>query len=151
MASSSTNLSERKAREETLLTCEVYGGYITAGSTYTVNSEPLLDVSFSKPVKIHGVRFLGDCYEYDVTLVVNYSQKVSQKTRKRKIMLPVPIPVQANVVVHLKATVSGYACIDVGTLTTRETVETNGITVKFYNASQNCQEGGFSSITFSAI
>jgi hypothetical protein len=90
-------------------------------------------------VKFHGVRLLGNKQEeYNVKLEVS-SQIIEKKFHSQQdnrgmsgfdVMLPVPIKVQANVPVHLKATITGRryslysACV-------RKTVEIIGITINF--------------------
>ena len=53
------------------------------------------------------------------------------------VMLPVPIKVQANVPVHLKATITGRQCDRFFIKKTPKTVETNGITINFETEKAN--------------
>ncbi len=122
-------------------------------------------VIYSKPVKIHGVRLLGDEEdEYDVKLEV-FSQSVENKFLSQPnsrgisgfdVMVPVPIKVQADVVVHLKVTMTGRENCRIGSRGEKK-VETNGITVNFFNTpGEHCgetsvEQGQFDEIIFSEI
>ena len=164
------NLSERVAKEEVVLRCCRFVNYghrlVSSISIFFVRTwEDTLCISFSKCVKVHGVRLLGDCGEgYDVKLEV-FSQLVEKKYHSQKnsrgisgfdVMLPVPIKVQANVVVHLKATMKGndICCIGYGG---EKKVKTNGITVNFFNTpgehsgETSVEQGQFDEIIFSEI
>ena len=130
-----------------------------------ITSEHTLCVSFSKPVNFHGVYLLGnEGEEYDVKLDV-FSQLVEKKFRSQRnnrglsgfdVMLPVPIQVHAEVVVQLKATVTGpnFHLCGIGG---KGKVETNGITVNFYSApgvrsgSITVEQGQLDEIIFSEI
>ncbi len=112
------NLSERRAKQETLLRCRRFDSYEPRFVNFSkISLEDECFVSFSKPVKIHGVRLLGDeRNEYDVKLEISrqlVEEKFYSQTDRRGIsgfdvMLPVPVKVQTDVVVHLKATITGY-------------------------------------------
>ncbi len=139
-ASEEWNMTERGAKEELLLRCCIFASYGQLRIRSTARTwEERLCISFSKAVKIHGVRLLGNKgEEYDVKLEV-FSQSVEKKCLSQPnsrsisgfdVMLPVPIKVQAYIVVHLKATITG----DVKSFSgcgEKEKVETNGITVFF--------------------
>ena len=165
-ASKVWNLSERRARERTLLTCCRFDDYkILVADPTIIISKHTLCVSFSKPVYVHGVRLLGnEGEEYDVKLDV-FSQSVEKKFRSQRnsrgisgfdVMLPAPIQVQADVIVQLKATITGPNFGRYGTKG-KEKVETNGITVFFFNTpgvhSGHCtvKQGQFDEIIFSGI
>ena len=81
-ASEEWNLSERRVREELLLRCCRIDSYKATHSVFfnfSLTWEDGLGVSFSKPVKIHGVRLLGnEGKEYDVRLEV-WSQITEKK------------------------------------------------------------------------
>ena len=117
-ASEEWNLSKRKVREEVLLRCSrfVNYGHRSLHGVYRIFAttwEDTLCISFSEAVKIHGVRLLGDRgKKYNMKFEV-FSQSVEKKFLSQPnsrgisvfdVMLPVPIEVQADVVVHLKAT-----------------------------------------------
>ncbi len=124
-ASEEWNMTERGAKEELLLRCCTFASYGQLRVRSIARTwEDTLCISFSEAVKIHGVRLLGNKgEEYDVKLEV-FSQSVEKKCLSQPnsrsisgfdVMLPVPIKVQAYVVVHLKATISGgvksfYGC-----------------------------------------
>ena len=173
-ASETWNMSERRAKKEELLRCCRFVGY----KRYSVHRdrmskipqttwENVLSISFSKSVKIHGVRLLGDegGNEYDVKLEV-FSQSVENKFLSEKnssgisgfdVMLPAPIKVQANDVVHLKATMKGkYDICSIG-YGEKKKVETNGIAVNFFNTPGEhsgetfVEQGQFDEIIFSKI
>ena len=168
-ASEFWNLSERGAKERTLLRCSRFDGYCVYFMG-TGTREHTLCVSFSKPVKFHGVRLLGkEGEECEATLKV-FSQSVRKKFRSQRdsreisgfdVMLPEPIQVQANDVIQLKATITCrkdmlFASLKEG-LKGRKKVESNGITVNFFNtpgvrtSNTNVQEGQFDEIIFSEI
>ena len=98
-----------------------------------------LYLSFSRAVKLHGVRLLVDIgVEYKVKLEV-LSQSVRKKLHAQRdtrgidgfdVMLPRPIDVLANVFVHVKFTIRGRRSTRFGG-TAYTTAETDGITVKF--------------------
>ncbi len=165
-ASEKWNMSERKAKGEVLLRCCRFASY---GQRLLLNvvihSDNTLCVSFSKAVKIHGVHLLGYTgEEYDVKLEV-FSQSVEKKLLTQPnsrgssgfdVMLPVPINVQANVVVHLKATITGVSTRCTG-CKGKNNVETNGVTVNFFNTpgehfgETSVDQGQFDEIIFSKI
>ena len=159
------NMSERRAKEEILLRaclidlCDGAGAsagamsppeYMTSVSAdakprqSTYKDALVLGVSFSKPVKIHGVRLLGERgVEYNVKLEV-CSWEIEKKFHLQQnnrgilygfdVMLSVPIKVQANVIVHMKATITSYRPRRSGSGTTKSTtVKTNGVTINFFN------------------
>ena len=170
-ASEVWNLSERGGRERTLLRCCRFDGYCLYWTGFGTR-EHTLCVSFSSPVNFHGVRLLGnEGVEYDVKLNV-FSQLVKEKFRSQRdnrgisgfdVMLPVPIQVQANDVIQLKATIT--CCKNLRFVSLKEGIkgrkkaESNGITVNFFNtpgvrssASDTTVEGGqFDEIIFSEI
>ncbi len=100
-----------------------------------------LGISFSKPVKIHGVRLLGnEGEEYDVKLEV-WSQITEKKFHSKQddrmsygfdVMLPVPIRVQADFIVYLKVTMTGCRIDRFGS-EVKTTIETNGTTINFFD------------------
>ena len=157
-------------REKGLLRCCRFDRYST-GNTSNLNrlsikiTKHAVCVSFSKPVKLHGVRLLGDEEdEYDVKLEV-FSQSVENKFLSQPnsrgisgfdVMVPVPIKVQADVVVHLKATITGRENCRIGSRGEKK-VETNGITVHFFNTpgehsgETSVEQGQFDEIIFSEI
>ena len=164
------NMSERKASEEKLLRfCRfrVYGAHLVFNVDQFATEQHALGVSFSKPVKIYGVRLLGsEGAEYNVKLEV-FSQLFEKKCRTRKnarlvsgfdVLLPVPIKVQADVIVHLRATTTGYLCLGRGK-NGRKTFQKNGVTVTFFdspdvqtiNNGTSVEEGQFDEIIFSVI
>ena len=141
-ASEVWNLSERGAKEEVLLRCSRFNHCEQVfHSGPEVTTEHSVCVSFSKPAKIHGVSFLGnEGEEYNVKLEV-FSQSVENKFLSQQnncivsgfdVLLPVPIKVQPNVVVHMKATITGRGSSWSG-MGGRKTVKKNGITVNFFN------------------
>ncbi|CAB4037887.1 BTB POZ domain-containing 6-like [Paramuricea clavata] len=135
------NMSETRAKEDILLRCGIfdrYYGNCRFPAIVENTWEDTLGISFSKPVKFHGVRLLGRKQkEYNVKLEV-WSRIIEKKFHSEPgnrgmsgfdVMLPVPIKVQANVPVHLKVTITGCPCYWYSHV--RKTVETNGITVNF--------------------
>ncbi len=114
---------------------------------------------------MHGVRLLGNTGDKcDVKLEV-FSQLVKKKFLSQPnsrgisgfdVMLPVPIKVQPNVLVHLKATITSPRNCRIGS-GGKKKVETNGVTVIFFNATgEDCGEtsvkqGQFDEIIFSKI
>ena len=166
-ASEEWNLSERRVREEVLRRCCRFNTYrypLLLEASVRTWAETLC-ISFSKPVKIHGARLLGNKgEEYDVKLEV-FSQSVENKFLPQQnsrdisgfdVMLPVPIKVQADVVVHLKATITGRGDYRIGSGGEKK-VQTNGITVNFFNTpgedsgSTSVKHGQFDEIIFSEI
>ena len=138
------NMSERGAKEEILLRCRRFSLYeinhfISDDATFKNE----LCVSFSKTVKLHGVRMLGDeGKKYNVKLEI-FSQTIENKFHAQKntrdipgfdVMLPRPIKVQANAIVHLKVTIRGFAAHVVG-LYREKSAEANGIIVNFFKMS----------------
>ncbi len=165
-ASEEWNMSERKAKGEVLLRCCRFASYRPRLVLNVVTpSQNTLCVSFSKAVKIHGVHLLGNTgEEYDVKLQV-FSQSVERKLLSQQnirgvsgfdVMLPVPINVQADVVVHLKATITGL-CTRCTGCKGKKKVETNGLTVNFFNTpgehfgETSVDQGQFDEIIFSKI
>ena len=165
-ASKVWNLSERGAKEDVLLRYCRFGCYkfmLKFGPNLT--TEHSVCISFSKAVKIHGVRLLGNTGdEYDVKLQV-FSQSVEKKFLSQQnsrgssgfdVMVPVPIKVQADVVVHLKATITGCENSRIGSKGKKK-VETNGITVNFFktpgehSGETSVEQGQFDEIIFSEI
>ena len=164
------NLSERRAGGSNLLRCCRFISHdnYKISSKHVMFSEHTLCVSFSKPVNFHGVRLLGDeGAEYVVNLEV-ISQSVRKKCRSQRenrrlsgfdVMLPVPIKVQANFVVQLKATVTGlrFPSKYYFGIKGRKAVETNGIMVIFFNtpgvhsSATTVEQGQFDEIVFSEI
>jgi hypothetical protein len=132
------NMSETRAKEDNLLRCSVFDRYYGFDiKSKTVSTwEDTLGISFSKPVKFHGVRLLGGKQkEYNVKLEV-WSRIIENNFysyREIHVMLPVPIKVQANVPVHLKATITGCrcSCSYWNARVPRKTVEIDGITINF--------------------
>ena len=131
---------EKKKGKKNLLRCRRFSSYKRSGNYVGKNTwSNELYLSFSRAVKLHGVRLLADVgVEYKVKLEV-----LSQSVRKRfhalrdsrgidgfDVMLPRPIDVQANVFVHLKVAIRGRRSTRVGG-TAYTTAETDGITVKF--------------------
>ena len=136
-----------------------------------VNVEHSLGVSFSKPVKIHGVGLIGRRGQsYDVQLQVS-AQKIEKKchlARRRTntnryaldTLLTTPVSVQADCIVHLKASITGNPNYNRG-VDGKKTVEVNGITVTFYNLTDvdythmytttSVQGGQFDEIIFTEI
>ena len=134
------NMSEKRAKEDILLRCSRFVSYGTNPPVSTW--EDTLGISFSKPVKFHGVRLLGGKQgEYNVKLEVS-SQIIENIFHSEEddidhvisegfdVMLPVPIKVQANVPVHLKATITGCRCSHWNSRV-GDTAEKNGITASF--------------------
>ncbi|CAB4023699.1 BTB POZ domain-containing 6-like [Paramuricea clavata] len=134
------NMSETRAKKE-ILRCGIFDRYYGSRgiSFFEKTWEDTLSISFSKPVKFHGVRLLGnEQEEYNVKLEVLsqiiekkfHSERDNRVTSGFDVMLPEPIKVQANVPVHLKATITSCRCPYWNTHV-RKTVETNGITINF--------------------
>ncbi len=170
------NLSERKAKEESLLRCCRFYDYLEftmpRGSLFGLSSlkwsstwKDTLSISFNRPVKIHGVGMLGyEKKEYNVKLEV-FPQLVEKKFRPQRtssgisgfdVMLPVPIRVQANTAVHMKSTVTGYRTFRIGS-EGQKTVETKDITVTFFDtpgvrdSQTTVEQGQFNEVIFSEI
>ena len=168
VASDVWNLTERGAKERILLRCCRFNSYKCSSLTldyFRRTSEHTLCVSFSKSVNFFGVRLLGcEGKEYDVKLNV-FSQSVEKKFGSQRdnreilgfdVMLPVPVKVQANVVVQLKATLTRFNVENIG-LEGKRRIETNGITVNFFKtpgvhySDTTVQQGQFDEIIFSEI
>ena len=146
------NMSETRAKEYILLRCprnDSYGTYLSRQSQTVSTWQDTLGISFSKPVKFHGVRLFGKNQgEYNVKLEVS-SRIIEKKFHSEQddhgkfdVMLPVPIKVQANVPVHLKAIITGYHYF-YWDLRVKKTVEKNGITINFQakqDSSENLNE-----------
>ncbi len=147
-------------RGKILLRCCRFGG--KRGVLSPVNSvEHAIGVSFNQPVKIHGVRLLGEAKQkYHVQFEV-CSDKINRKDEEKKftskepsfdgvdhsrcchalsgfdVMLKDPIEVEAGVAVHFKATIANVnqvmTYIKSGG---KKTVETNGIIATFFDVSE---------------
>ena len=132
------NMTKREVKEENLLRCCRYDNYqlVIWPLNHAMSDE--LCMSFSKPVKFHGVYVLGvQGKEYDVKLEI-LSQSIEMKFRVRQnirdvagfdVMLLEPVKIQANVIVPIKVTMRGLCVNRVGSRENR-TAETDGITVK---------------------
>jgi hypothetical protein len=153
------NMSVTRAKEDILVRCCIFDSYgirLVLLSEKVITWEDALGISFSKPVKFHGVRLLGEKQkEYNVKLEVSswiIEKKFHSEQDNRGIsegfdvMLPVPIKVQANVPVHLKATITGCRCSHWNSRV-RKTAETNGITINF----ETEKDSHFDRIIFSEI
>ncbi|CAB4023698.1 BTB POZ domain-containing 6 [Paramuricea clavata] len=141
------NMSETRAKEDILLRCcrfDCYGLHLVSKTVSTW--EDTLGISFSKPVKLHGVRLLGEKgKEYKVKLEI-WSWIIEKKFHSEQdnrgisqgfdVMLPLPIKVQANVPVHLKTTITGCRRTNFDARV-RKTVKTNGITINFITKNDN--------------
>ncbi|CAB3993538.1 BTB POZ domain-containing 6 [Paramuricea clavata] len=139
------NMSETRAKEDILLRCCRFDSYGVMLCNTVSTWENALGISFSKPVKFHGVRLLGiEGDEHNVKLEV-WSWIIEKKFHSEQdnrgisgfdVMLPVPIKVEANVPVHLKASITGrhYSFWE---SRVRKTVETSGITVNFETKKNN--------------
>ena len=136
-----------------------------------VTVEHSLGISFSKPVKIHGVGLIGRRGQsYDVQLQV-WSQRIEKRChlpRRRRdtnryaldTMLTTPVSVQADCIVHLKASITGNPNYNRG-VNGKKTVEVDGIAVTFYNLTDvdythmygttSVQAGQFDEIIFTEI
>ena len=130
----------KRGKKDILLRCRRFSNYRRFGNyvgIFTWSNE--LYLSFSRAVKLHGVRLLAEIgVEYKVRLEV-LSQSVRKKLHAQRdsrgidgfdVMLLRPIDVQANVFVHLKVAIIGRRSTRVGG-TAYTTAETDGITVKF--------------------
>ena len=139
------NMTKRGGKLEELLRCCRFGASdhriiwnSVRGLKTRKNS---LCISFSRPVKLHGVRLLGDAGEdYDVKVEV-LSQVVEERIHLQQNSRPIcgfdvslaePILVEANVFVHIKVTIEGYRRTYIGS-GGENTTETNGIFVNFIN------------------
>ena len=163
------NLSERVPKEGILLRCCRFSDY---GKRFFYQTDLVtwkneLCFVFSKSVKLRGVRLWGsEGRNYAVKLKI-LSQSIENKFHAKKnncdipgfdVMLPLPIKVQANIIVHLKVTMRGLH----GTLwgeMRNTTAETSGITVNFIKLSDiksgltnvSVQDDLFNEIIFSEI
>ena len=164
------NMSERTKNEGTLLRCCRFVDHCVVSPApdfwnRVPCSQHSVCISFSKPVKILGVRLLGGVQkEYDVTLEVfshvvektYLSQMNSRGLFGFDVLLPLPIKVQANVVVHIKATITGARSPLIGSGGRRK-VTMNDITVNFLDipgvpCGETCvQNGQFDEIIFTEI
>ena len=142
------NMTKRETKEGILLRCCIYDEYNAIWELNSTVSDELC-MSFSKPVKFHGVRLLGvEGKEYDVKLEI-LSQSIEMKFCARQnirtvagfdVMLLQPVKIQANVIVHIKVTMRGH-WINIGRFliqfgsSGKNTAETNGITVNFFKLS----------------
>ena len=144
------NMTKREAKEENLLRCCRYDNYqvVIWPLNHAMSDE--LFISFSKPVKFHGVRLLGDeGKEYDVKLEI-LSQSIEMKFRAQQkirgiagfdVILREPVKIQANVIVHIKVTIRdpqvtmAVVCVKQFRSSGKKTAETNGITVNFFKFS----------------
>jgi hypothetical protein len=169
------NMSERRAKEETLLrgcltSTEDWDGdmaiYTRSAQAQASTYKDALGISFSKPVKIHGVRLLGDRgVEYNVKLEV-CSWKIEKKFHSQPdnrgvfgfdVMFPVPIKVQADVIVHVKVTITGCSPRRSGLSSTTKTLKTNDVTINFFNihdlhtGKTTVEETQFKEVIFSEI
>ena len=160
------NLSEKRARERALSRCCRFDDYGVCWVEFGMCTwEHTICVSFSKSVNFHGVYLLGnEGEEYDVKLEV-FSQLVEKKFLSQldsrgiagfEVMLPIPIQVKANDLVLLKATITGSDIVRYGS-GGRKKVETNGMTVLFFNTPgvysgvTTVEHGQFDEIIFSKI
>ena len=139
------NMTERRTKEEILLRRCRFSSY---GYRYVpmdiVTLKDKLYISFSRVVKLHGVRLLSnEREEYDVKFEV-LSQTIKQKFYAQKnirgisgfdVMLPKPIKVQPNFIVCLNVNITGSRCCRVGTRLNK-TAETNDTIVNFFKFSE---------------
>ena len=157
-ASEVRNWSEIRGKEKILRRCsrfKNYRGPMAHGSKKDT-WEDALAISFTMPVKIHGVSFLGasgNAYigmegeKYDVKLEILsqiiekkfYSQQLDNHLYGFDVILLSPVTVQAGSLVYLKATVKGYTSSCTVTVDKEqlmnESIEENGITVNFFDFS----------------
>ena len=137
------NMTKRETKEENLLRCCRYDNYhLVFWPSNCVMSDELC-IIFSKPVKFHGVRLLGnEGKEYDVKVEI-LSQSIEMKFRAQQkirnvagfdVMLLQPVKIQANVIAHIKVTMRGPVVNQLGSRG-KKTAETNGITVNFFKLS----------------
>ena len=139
-ASEVWNMSaETRAKEDILLRCGIFGRYRdislfsaedkerTVAQSKVSTWGDAVDVSFSKPVKIHGVRLLGKL-EVCSSIIekISYPERSYSGVSGFNVMLHVPIKVEADVPVHLKATITGRRCSSINARV-KKTVKTNGI------------------------
>ena len=144
------NMTTREGKEEILLRCCRYDNYEYTFQPSNCRMSDELCISFSKPVKFHGVRLLGnEGEEYDVKLEI-FSQSIEMKFRAQQkirgiagfdVMLREPVKIQANVIVHIKVTIrdpqgtEAVFCLKRFGSSGKKTAETNGITVNFFKFS----------------
>lgn len=163
------NMAKKRTKTKLLRVCR-FGHYdfcvykdkdINMKST----TKHVLGVSFSKPVKFHGVRLLGGHgQEKHVTFEVS-SHKVEKKFESQleghklygfDVMLDVPVEVDANKQIIMIATITGLPSPHI-TSQGRSKVSINGITVIFHHISDmgSCltrvEHGEFDEIIFSEI
>ena len=141
------NMTKRGAKGEKLLRCCRFGAsdhrIIWSSVRGLKTRKNSLCVSFSRPVKLHGVRLLGDAGEdYDVKVEV-LSQVIEERIHLQQnsrpicgfdVLLAEPILVEANVFVHIKVTIEGYRRTYIGS-GGQNTTEKNDIFVNFINLS----------------
>ena len=139
------NMTKREAKEENLLRCCRHDNYkfVVWSLTLAYAMSDELCISFSKPVKVHGVRLLGnEGKEYDVKVEI-LSQSIDMKFRAQQkirnvagfdVMLLQPVKIQANVIAHIKVIMRGPVVNQLGSRE-KKTAETNGITVNFFKLS----------------
>ena len=168
VASNVWNLTERGAKERTVLRCCRFDSFRKNNlklSIFKSTTEHTICVSFSEPVYFHGVHLLGnDGEEYDVKLDV-FSQSVREKFRSQRnsrglsgfdVTLPVRIKVQAYAVVQLKATITGSFILRCGSEGRKKVVK-KGVTVNFFNTpgvhsgDTTEEQGQFDEIIFSKV
>ena len=140
------NMTERKAREESLLRCYRFSdtGIRRLYKLLPVTWKNELCTSFSKPVRFHGIRLLGSVGEQYVVKLEFLFQSIENKFHAQKnirgvpefdVMLLRPVEVQANVIVHLKVTIASRVHLQF-VAEGNTTAEANGITVTFLKSSQ---------------
>ena len=116
------NMAERRAKEEILLRCRRFSCYGRSSKSLNIMTwKNELCVSFSKAIKLYGVRILGsEETTYDVKLEI-FSQAIEDKFHAQNntrgiagfdVMLPRPIKVQPNVIVHLKVAILVVITLD---------------------------------------
>ena len=108
--------------------------------------EDALAISFSTPVAIHGVSFIGmEGEKYDVKLEILsqiiekkfYSQQLDKCLYGFDVILLSPVTVQTNSIVYLKATVKGSALFFKENKPFKNVnIKVNGTTVNFFDISQ---------------
>ena len=145
------NMTKREAKEDIILRCRRYDCYILLYSSSNSAASDELCISFSKAVKFHGVRLLGEKgKEYDVKLEI-LSQSIETKCRAQQkirevpgfdVILLQPVKIQANVIAHIKVTMTRdprvtirFASMKQVGSEKKKTAETNGITVNFFKLS----------------
>ena len=108
--------------------------------------EDALAISFSTPVAIHGVSFIGmEGEKYDVKLEILsqiiekkfYSQQLDKCLYGFDVILLSPVTVQTNSIVYLKATVKGSSLFFKENKPFKNVnIKVNGTTVNFFDISQ---------------